>query len=120
MGCLPATGSESGTVPGRSSNEGICVNSIVSGGTVIAGGGVSRSVLGNRVFIDDGATVEDSILYSDVQVGEGTQLRRCICDRHVHVPPGEKIGIDIAADAMRFPMTEGGVIVVPSDFRFDL
>ncbi len=107
------------TVPGRSSNEGICVNSIVSGGTVIAGGGVSHSVLGNRVFIDDGATVEDSILYSDVQVGEGTQLRRCICDRHVHIPPGEKIGIDVAADAMRFPVTEDGVIVVPSDFRFD-
>ena len=51
------------TVPGRSCNEGICVNSIVSGGTVIAGGGVNHSVLGNRVYIDDGATVEDSILF---------------------------------------------------------
>jgi glucose-1-phosphate adenylyltransferase len=107
------------TVPGRSCNEGICVNSIVSGGTVIAGGGVSHSVLGNRVFIDDGATVEDSILYSDVRVGEGAQLRRCICDRHVQVPAGEKIGFDAAADARRFPVTDAGVIVVSSDFGFD-
>ena len=107
------------TTPGRSANEGISVNSIVSGGTVIAGGGVSHSVLGNRVFIDDGATVEDSILYSDVKVGEGAQLRRCICDRKVHVPAGEQIGFEADADAKRFATTPGGVIVVPADFRFD-
>ena len=107
------------TTPGRSANEGICVNSIVSGGTVIAGGGVSHSVLGNRVFIDDGATVEDSILYSDVKIGEGAQLRRCICDRKVQVPGGEQIGFEADADAKRFAMTRGGVIVIPADFRFD-
>jgi len=106
------------TVPGRSCNEGICVNSIVSGGTVIAGGGVNHSVLGNRVYIDDGATVEDSILFSDVRVGAGAQLRRCICDRLVQIPPGERIGFDAAADAGRFTMTPGGVIVIPSDYRF--
>lgn len=107
------------TVPGRSYNEGICVNSIVSGGTVIAGGGVNHSVLGNRIYIDDGATVEDSILFSDVRVGEGSQLRRCICDRSVEIPAGEQIGIDPAADAKRFNMTAGGVVVIPSDFSFD-
>jgi glucose-1-phosphate adenylyltransferase len=106
------------TVPGRSCNEGICVNSVVSGGTVIAGGGVNHSVLGNRVYIDDGATVEDSILFSDVRIGEGAQLRRCICDRHVHIPPGEQIGFDAAADARRFTLTPRGVIVIPSDYRF--
>lgn len=106
------------TVPGRSCNEGICVNSIVSGGTVIAGGGVNHSVLGNRVFIDDGATVEDSILFSDVKVGEGAQLRRCICDRAVSIPPGEQIGFDRKADGERFDVTPGGVVVIPADYGF--
>jgi glucose-1-phosphate adenylyltransferase len=106
------------TVPGRSCNEGICVNSIVSGGTVIAGGGVNHSVLGNRVFIDDGATVEDSILYAEARVGAGAQLRRCILDRDVRIPAGERIGFDPQADARRFNTTPGGVIVIPSDYRF--
>ncbi len=106
------------TVPGRSCNEGICVNSIVSGGTVIAGGGVNHSLLGNRVYIDDGATVEDSILFSDVRVGQGAQLRRCICDRAVVIPAGERIGFEPAKDAKRFTMTPGGVVVIPSDYRF--
>jgi len=107
------------TVPGRSCNEGICVNSIVSGGTVIAGGGVNHSVLGNRVYIDDNATVEDSILFSDARVGEGSRIRRCICDRGVNIPAGEQIGFDAAADAKRFTMTPDGVVVIPSDFKFD-
>lgn len=107
------------TVPGRSCNEGICVNSIVSGGTVIAGGGVNHSVLGNRTYIDDGATVEDSILFSDARVGEGAQVRRCICDRGVQIPPGEMIGFDAAEDARRFTVTPGGVVVIPSDHVFD-
>jgi len=103
------------TVAGRSCNEGICVNSIIAGGTVIAGGGVSRSILGNRVYIDDGATVEDSILSSGVSVGEGAQLQRCIIDRNVVIPANEQIGIDLKADAERFTVTPSGVVVVPSD-----
>lgn len=107
------------TVPGRSDNEGICVNSIVAGGTVIAGGGVSRSVLGNRVHIQDGATVEDSILFQRVTVGEGARVRRAICDRGVSIPPYEEIGIDRKHDAERFHVTPAGVVVIPSNYRFE-
>lgn len=107
------------TVPGRSDNEGICVNSIVSGGTIIAGGGVSRSVLGNRVHIQDGATVEDSILFQGVVVGEGARVRRTICDRGVRIPPYEEIGLDRKRDAERFHVTAAGVVVIPSNYRFE-
>jgi glucose-1-phosphate adenylyltransferase len=107
------------TVPGRSCNEGICVNSIVAGGTIIAGGGVSRSVLGNRVYINDGATVEDSILFLGVSVGEGARVRRTICDRSVSIPPYEEIGIDRKRDAERFHVTPAGVVVIPSNYRFE-
>jgi glucose-1-phosphate adenylyltransferase len=106
------------TVAGRSCNEGICVNSIVGGGTVIAGGGVSRSVLGDRVYIDDGATVEDAILNPGVSVGESAQLQRCIVDRNVVVPAHEQIGHDPKVDAQRFTVTPNGVVVIPSDARF--
>lgn len=107
------------TVAGRSCTEGICVNSIIAGGTVIAGGGVSRSILGNRVYIDDGATVEDSILSSGVKVGEGTQLQRCVIDRNVTIPANEQIGLDPVLDAERFSVTPNGVVVIPSDVEFN-
>ncbi len=106
------------TVPGRSCNEGICVNSIVSGGAVIAGGGVSRSVLGSRVYIDDGATVEDAILYTGVSIGEGARVQHCICDRNVAIPAFEEIGIDHKKDAQRFHVTPEGVVVIAGDHEW--
>ena len=67
------------------------------------------------LYIDDGATVEDSILSSGVNVGEGAQLQRCIIDRNVVIPANEQIGVDLEADAQRFTVTPNGIVVVPSD-----
>jgi glucose-1-phosphate adenylyltransferase len=113
MQCPPAR-----TVPGRSANEGICVNSIVAGGTIVAGGGVNQSVLSNRVYIDDGATVEESILFPGVRIGEGARLHRVICDRDVQVPPRAVIGFDRDADRKRFTVTDNGIVVVPAAYEF--
>lgn len=106
------------TVPGRSCNEGVCVNSMIAGGVVIAGGGVNHSILFSGVHVDDAAIVEEAILLNGVQVGEGSQLRRCIVDKHVHIPPGEQIGFDPEADAHRFTLTEKGIVVVPASYCF--
>jgi glucose-1-phosphate adenylyltransferase len=111
--CPPAR-----TVPGRSANEGICVNSIITAGTIIAGGGVSQSVLSNSVYIDDGATVEASILLPTVRVGEGARLHRVICDRGVEIPPHATIGFDPELDAQRFTVTAKGIVVVSADATF--
>ncbi len=106
------------TVPGKSCNEGIFVNSIVAGGTVIAGGGVNHSILCARSFVDDAATVENAILFPGVQVGEGAELRNCIVDKHVAIPPGEKIGVDPKHDRQRFVVTDNGIVVVPKGHVF--
>jgi len=107
------------TVPGWSGNEGIFINSIAAGGVVIAGGSVHRSLLFPYVFIDDEAMVEESILFHDVQVGRGAQLRRCIVDKRVKIPAGEQIGYDLARDRNRFHVSEEGIVVIAEDYRFD-
>jgi glucose-1-phosphate adenylyltransferase len=108
------------TVPGKSCNEGIFVNSIVAGGTVIAGGGVSHSVLFAHVRVDDAATVDNAILFSGVQVGEGARLRNCIVDKYVQIPPAVQIGVDDAADRERFVVSRSGIVVVPKGYAFEL
>ncbi len=106
------------TVPGTSGTEGIFINSIVAGGVVIAGGSVQHSILFPQVFIDDGAFVEDAILFQGVQVGAGARLRRCIVDKDVVVPPREQIGYDNRRDRERFTVSEQGIVVVPKGYRF--
>ncbi len=106
------------TTPGMNGNEGIFVNSIVAGGTVIAGGGVSHSILFPDVLVEEGAIVESAILLPGVQVGEAAQLRNCIIDKHVRVPAGERIGFDADSDRARFTISEKGIVVVPNTYNF--
>jgi glucose-1-phosphate adenylyltransferase len=106
------------TVPGVSGTEGIFINSIVAGGTVIAGGSVQHSILFPQVFVDDGAFVEDAILFQGVRIGAGARLRRCIVDKDVAVPPREQIGYDLKRDSERFTVSEQGIVVVPKGYRF--
>jgi glucose-1-phosphate adenylyltransferase len=105
-------------VPGASGRSGRFDNSLICGGAIIMGGTVRHSILSPKVRIDDDALVEDSILFEDVQVGAGAVLKRCIIDKHVIVPPGEKIGADPAVDSARFTVSENGVTVVPKGYCF--
>lgn len=106
------------TVPGTSGTEGIFINSIIAGGTVIAGGSVQHSVLFSKVYIGDESMVADSLLFEGVEVGDGAALRNCIVDKYVRIPAGEQIGYDADKDRERFTVSDKGVVVVPKGFRF--
>jgi len=45
-------------------------------------------------------------------------LRRCIIDKHVHVPADERIGYDNDKDRERFTLSDDGIVVVPKGYRF--
>ncbi|WP_374089078.1 glucose-1-phosphate adenylyltransferase [Methylomicrobium lacus] len=105
-------------VPGASGRTGQFDNSMICGGAVICGGTVRHSILSPQVRLDDNALVEDSILFDGVQVGAGAVLKRCIIDKEVRVPPGEKIGGNPAVDSARFTVSENGVTVVPKGYCF--
>ncbi|MDX2480630.1 MAG: glucose-1-phosphate adenylyltransferase [Desulfuromusa sp.] len=106
------------TVPGREGSEGISINSITSSGVVISGGSVQQSILSSNVFVDDEASVYESLLFEGVRVGRGAQLQRCIVDKDVVIPDGETIGFDAQKDAERFTISESGVVVVPKGYCF--
>jgi glucose-1-phosphate adenylyltransferase len=91
---------------------------MVAGGVVIVGGSVQHSILFPHVRIGEEAVIHDAILFDSVQVGEGAQLERCIIDKNVVIPPGEMIGFDRGKDAARFTVSEKGVVVVPKDYQF--
>ncbi|MES1209907.1 MAG: glucose-1-phosphate adenylyltransferase [Pseudomonadota bacterium] len=92
--------------------RGMALQSIVSGGCIVAGGFVKDSVLGRNVFVDAGAEVRDSLLFDNVYVGRNARVYRAIIDKNVRVNEGDHIGHDLARDALRYTVSEGGVTVV--------
>ena len=97
--------------------RGAALESIISGGCVISGGEVRRSLLSPNVRVDSYAQVEDSILLEGVWVKEHVRIRRAIIDKGSEIPPGMQIGYDLEEDARKFTVTESGIVVVPKGFR---
>ena len=91
---------------------GLILNSLISGGCVIKGGHVSRSVLSPNVFIDSNAEVSDSILMEGVVVGKRAKIKNAIIDKDVNIPDNTVIGFDLEEDKKRFNTTTNGVVLV--------
>jgi glucose-1-phosphate adenylyltransferase len=62
--------------------RGMAVDSMVSGGCIVSGATVRRSVLFSNVRVEEGALVEDCVVLPDAVVGPGVRLRRAVVDRH--------------------------------------
>lgn len=92
--------------------RGMAVDSLVSGGCIISGGSVNRSVLFSKVHIHSYAEVEEAVLLPEVDVGRGCKLRKVVIDNGCVIPPGMQIGHDAEEDARRFYRSEGGVVLV--------
>jgi glucose-1-phosphate adenylyltransferase len=92
---------------------GIALDSLVSHGCIVSGGRVTRSILSPGVRINSHCTIEDSILFADVQIGCYGRIRRAIIDENLLLPENTVLGFDPIADknAGHF-ITDSGVVVV--------
>ena len=92
---------------------GHATDSVVCDGTILSGGSVEHSIIGRNVRVNSYATIEDSILFDDVEIGRHARVRKAIIDKGVSVPAGVEIGFDLELDRSRgFTVSEGGVVVI--------
>lgn len=92
--------------------RGQAIDSIVSGGAILAGGMVRNSVVGRNVRIHSGAVVEDAVLFDNCDVGRRAKVRRAILDKNVVVPEDAQIGYDLDRDRDLYHITDSGIVVV--------
>ena len=94
--------------------RGIAVDSMVSGGCIIAGSRVSNSLLFSNVRVHDYSEVDRAVVLPRVRIGERCVIRNAIIDEGATVPDGTRIGVDPVADAERYSVTDGGIVLVTS------
>ncbi len=95
--------------------RGMAVDSLVSGGNVISGALVRRSLLFSSVHVHSKAVVEDSVVLPKADIGEGVRLRRVVVDKHCRIPDDMAIGFDPVEDAKRFHVTPKGITLVTAE-----
>ena len=100
-------------VHGSGDRVGEALSSMVSPGVVVSGAQVNHSALSAKVRVHSYATIADSVLLDDVEVGRYAVIRRAIIDKGVYVPEYCRIGVDHEHDRSRgFYVTEGGITVI--------
>jgi glucose-1-phosphate adenylyltransferase len=92
--------------------RGEAVTSLVSGGCIVSGASLRRSLLFTGVHLHSHARVENAVILPYVDVGRHARLRNVVIDRGVRIPEGLVIGEDPELDARRFRTSPNGVCLV--------
>jgi glucose-1-phosphate adenylyltransferase len=92
--------------------RGVAMDSLVSGGCIISGATVRRSLLFSNVYVHSFAEVCDSVVLPDVDIGRGARLRRVVVDKGCKIPEGLVVGENPEEDAKHFHVTKKGITLI--------
>mgnify|MGYP001556583707 FL=1 len=93
--------------------RGAAIQSMVSGGCVISGAEVRRSLLFSRCTTNSYSSITDSVLLPDTTIGKNCRINRCIIDAGATIEDGTVIGENHDDDRERgFRVTESGLTLV--------
>ena len=96
--------------------RGMAVDSMVSGGCVISGARLNRSLLFSNVKVHSYTHIEDTVVLPEVDIGRHVRITRAIIDRGCVIPQRTVIGEDHRQDRARgFRVTDHGVVLVTPD-----
>lgn len=99
--------------PGR---RGEAINSMVSGGCVVSGAALKRSLLFSNVRVRSYSQLTESVVLPDVEIGEHCRIHRAIIDKGAIIADNTVIGEDPEADRQRgFRVTDEGITLVTPD-----
>lgn len=92
--------------------RGQAIDSLVSGGCIISGAIVRRSLLFSNVRVNSYSNVEDSVILPNVVIGNNVTLKRTVVDKNCVIPDDLTAGVDIVEDAERFFVTDKGITLI--------
>jgi glucose-1-phosphate adenylyltransferase len=92
--------------------RGMAISSLVSGGCIISGASLRRSLLFTGVRVHSYSQLENAVVMPEVEIQRSARLKNVIIDRGVCIPEGLVVGEDPVLDAKRFRRTENGICLI--------
>jgi glucose-1-phosphate adenylyltransferase len=102
-------------VPDTLGQNGVAVNTLISGGCIVSGSYVAHSVLFSEVRVHSFCRVVEAVVLPDVTIHRNCRLTKVVIDRGCVVPEGLVVGEDPVLDGQRFERTEGGVVLITQE-----
>jgi glucose-1-phosphate adenylyltransferase len=92
--------------------RGAATSSLVSGGCIISGAKVDKSLLFTGVSTHSYGQLNHAVVLPYVTIGRRARLTKVVIDRGVIIPEGLVVGEDAELDARRFRRTASGVCLI--------
>lgn len=101
-------------VPDSHGVHGDIANTLISGGCIVCGSQLYKSVLFSSVRVESFCTLEEAVILPGSHINENCRLKKVVIDRGCIIPAGTIIGEDAELDAKRFFRTDNGIVLVTS------
>ncbi|MDE4959563.1 glucose-1-phosphate adenylyltransferase, partial [Francisella tularensis subsp. holarctica] len=75
-------------VPDRNGNDGVITNTLASGGCIVLGCELSKSLMFSIVRVLAGCKIDQCVLMPEVVVGENCRLNKVVIDNGCDIPAG--------------------------------
>ena len=96
--------------------RGMAVDSTVSGGCIISGASIKKSLIFSKVKVEAGTQITESVVLPGVTIGKDCRINRAILDRSVAIPDGMVIGHNSEEDIKNgFRISKEGIVLVTRD-----
>jgi len=92
--------------------RGAAISSLVSGGSIISGASLHRSLIFTGVRAHSYSSLTEAVVMPYCQIGRGARLHKVVLDAGVHIPEGLIVGEYPELDAQRFRRSEKGVCLI--------
>ncbi len=92
--------------------RGLAIQSLLSGGCIVSGASISRSLVFTGVHVHSYSTIHEAVVLPYVEIGRNVRLNKVVIDSEVRIPDGLVVGEDPELDAKRFRRTEEGVTLI--------
>ncbi len=93
--------------------RGMAVDSVVSGGCIISGSHLKKTLLFSDVRVHSYSSIEETVILPEVVINRHCKIRRAIIDRGCEIPEGAVIGFDPEQDkANGFRISSKGIVLV--------
>ncbi|MAJ39054.1 MULTISPECIES: glucose-1-phosphate adenylyltransferase [unclassified Pseudoalteromonas] len=101
--------------------RGMAVDSTVSGGCIVSGSVVRKSLLFSNVHVRSFCEIEQSVILPGALINRHCKIKRAIIDRSCEIPAGLDIGYDRKADEENgFRVSKKGIVLVTRDMLTEL
>ncbi|WP_042145235.1 MULTISPECIES: glucose-1-phosphate adenylyltransferase [unclassified Pseudoalteromonas] len=101
--------------------RGMAVDSTVSGGCIISGATVRKSLLFSNVHVHSFCEINESVILPAAIIGRNCKIKRAIIDRSCEIPDNLEIGYDLDQDIKNgFRVSKKGIVLVTRDMLIAL